>query len=121
MGVTCCSEPAGSPRGGEGSILKVDPAVEVAVKDDVAAWRASRDQAAVDTALAELKRVAATDENVMLATIATTHGSPIVAVGSGLWDRAAFIVLVGCCASLTTLVLDALPPLTAAMRQGGSR
>jgi (2R)-ethylmalonyl-CoA mutase len=37
---------------------------------DVRAWRSSRDQAAVDAALAELRRVAATDENVMTATIA---------------------------------------------------
>jgi (2R)-ethylmalonyl-CoA mutase len=43
------------------------------MKDDVRAWRSSRDQAAVDAALAELRRVAATDENVMPATIALAH------------------------------------------------
>ncbi len=37
---------------------------------DVTAWRSSRDQAAVDAALAELRRVAGSDENVMPATIA---------------------------------------------------
>jgi len=37
---------------------------------DVQAWRAGRDQAAVDAALAELQRVAESGENVMPATIA---------------------------------------------------
>jgi hypothetical protein len=58
---------------------------------------------------------------VFLAAIATVHGSPITAVGSGLWERAAFIVLVGCGAALVALVLDALPALNTAMREGGSR
>jgi len=57
----------------------------------------------------------------LLAAIASVHGSPISAVGSGFWERAAFIVLVGCCAALVALVLDALPGLATAMRQGGSR
>ena len=57
----------------------------------------------------------------LLATIAITRSAPIAAAGSGLWERAAFIVLVGCCASLIALVLDALPTLNAAMRQGGPR
>ena len=35
-----------------------------------AAWRAGRDQAAVDAALAELRRVASSTENVMPATLA---------------------------------------------------
>jgi (2R)-ethylmalonyl-CoA mutase len=73
VGVNSFTETAVSPLGGEGAILKVDPAVEVALKEDVAAWRASRDQAAVDAALAELRRVAGTDENVMPATIALAH------------------------------------------------
>ena len=54
-----------SPLGGEGAILKVDPAVEVAAKEELQAWRSSRDNAAVEAALAELKRVAATNENIM--------------------------------------------------------
>jgi (2R)-ethylmalonyl-CoA mutase len=73
IGVNSFTETADSPLEGEGAILRVDPAVEVALKDDVAAWRASRDQAAVTAALAELKRVAATNENVMPATIAFAH------------------------------------------------
>jgi hypothetical protein len=49
------------------------------------------------------------------------NGSPITAVGSSAWARIAFVVLVGCCAALVALVLDALPALNAAMREGGSR
>jgi (2R)-ethylmalonyl-CoA mutase len=73
IGVNSFTETEASPLGGEGAILKVDPAVEQALKEDVAAWRKSRDNAAVDAALAELKRVAATDENIMPATIALAH------------------------------------------------
>jgi (2R)-ethylmalonyl-CoA mutase len=73
VGVNSFQETAVSPLGGEGAILRVDPAVEVALKDDVAAWRASRDNDAVQKALAELKRVAESNENVMPATIALAH------------------------------------------------
>jgi (2R)-ethylmalonyl-CoA mutase len=73
VGVNSFTETADSPLEGEGAILRVDPAVEVALKEDVAAWRAARDNAAVTAALAELKRVASTNENVMPATIALAH------------------------------------------------
>jgi len=73
VGVNSFTETAESPLGGEGAILRVDAAVEVAAKDELNEWRASRDNAAVDIALAELRRVAATDENVMPATIALAH------------------------------------------------
>ncbi len=73
VGVNCFQETAVSPLGGEGAILKVDPAVEVAAKEELKEWRASRDSAAVNAALAELRRVAGTDENVMPATIALAH------------------------------------------------
>jgi ethylmalonyl-CoA mutase len=53
-----------------GSILVVDPAVEAEQREAAVAWRAARDQAGVDAALAELRRVAADPtENVMSATI----------------------------------------------------
>ena len=70
VGVNAFTETAASPLHAEGSILTVDPAVGEEMVADVAAWRAGRDPAAVDAALAELRRVAATDENVMPATIA---------------------------------------------------
>ncbi|HTK17823.1 MAG TPA: MauE/DoxX family redox-associated membrane protein [Acidimicrobiia bacterium] len=56
-----------------------------------------------------------------VAALAAANGSPIAAVGSSAWARIAFLALVGCCASLIALVLDALPALNAAMREGGSR
>src|SRR4051812_10768721 len=41
VGVNCFTETAPSPLGGEGTILKVDPAVEAELREDVAAWRES--------------------------------------------------------------------------------
>jgi ethylmalonyl-CoA mutase len=67
------TEPSPLTTDGDGGILVVDPDVERHQKEAVAAWRASRDQAAVDAALAELARVAASDENVMEATIAAAR------------------------------------------------
>jgi len=46
-------------------ILRIDPALERKQTDRLAATRARRDGAAVDSALAELKRAAATDANLM--------------------------------------------------------
>jgi (2R)-ethylmalonyl-CoA mutase len=70
VGVNRYPHPAVSPRGGAAAILTVDPAVGAEMIDDVRAWRAARDQAAVDAALDELRRVAASDANVMPATVA---------------------------------------------------
>ena len=69
IGVNAFTETAESPLAGEDNILKVDPAVQEEMIADVQAWRAGRDQAAVDRALDELARVATTDENLMPATI----------------------------------------------------
>ncbi|HLM51603.1 MAG TPA: methylmalonyl-CoA mutase family protein [Solirubrobacteraceae bacterium] len=58
----------------EGGILVVDPAVEQEAVEAVRAWRSQRDRAAVDAALAELRRVAREPgENVMPATIAAAR------------------------------------------------
>jgi methylmalonyl-CoA mutase, N-terminal domain len=46
-------------------ILKIDPSLEGKQRDRLAATRAARDSAAVESALAELKRVAATEANLM--------------------------------------------------------
>jgi (2R)-ethylmalonyl-CoA mutase len=73
VGVNSYQDTAVSPLGGEGAILKVDPAVEVAAREELVEWKATRDNAAVEAALAELKRVAATNENVMAANIALAH------------------------------------------------
>jgi (2R)-ethylmalonyl-CoA mutase len=70
VGVNAYTESTESPLGGEGAILTVDPAVGQQMVADVRQWRSRRDQAAVDSALDELRRVALTDENIMPATIA---------------------------------------------------
>ena len=58
----------------EGGILVVDPQVESEQIEAVRAWRAARDQDAVDAALAELARAASTpDENLMIPTIAAAR------------------------------------------------
>ena len=73
VGVNRFTETAESPLGGEENILRVDPALEAETIAELEAWRASRDNVAVETALAELRRVAESGENVMPATIALAH------------------------------------------------
>jgi (2R)-ethylmalonyl-CoA mutase len=73
VGVNRFTETAESPLGGEENILRVDPALEAETIAELEAWRASRDNGAVETAIAELRRVAESGENVMPATIALAH------------------------------------------------
>jgi (2R)-ethylmalonyl-CoA mutase len=54
----------------DAAIQTVDPAVESAAREAIAQWRAQRDEVAVGAALAELRRAAGTDENLMTATLA---------------------------------------------------
>src|SRR6202167_4109590 len=83
---------------GDGGILVVDPAVEAEQVQAVRHWRSQRDQAAVDTALAELARVAALEgeqandgrkdvaadaENLMIPTIAAARAGAT----TGEWAR----------------------------------
>jgi (2R)-ethylmalonyl-CoA mutase len=64
------TEPSPLTADADGGILVVDPQVEADQKAALQQWRSERDQAAVDRALAELARVARTDEeNIMPATI----------------------------------------------------
>ncbi len=70
VGVNTFTETAESSLGGDGAILTVDPAVSAEMVADIEAWRLARDTAEVERALTELRRVAATTENVMPATIA---------------------------------------------------
>jgi ethylmalonyl-CoA mutase len=67
------TEPSPLLEGADGGILTVDPAGEAQQREAVAQWRASRDQDAVDRALAALREVAAGDGNVMEATIAAAR------------------------------------------------
>ncbi len=76
VGVNRYQETAPSPltADAEGGILVVDPAVEAGQQAALETWRGSRDGAAVEAALEELARVAASeDENVMPATIAAAR------------------------------------------------
>jgi methylmalonyl-CoA mutase N-terminal domain/subunit len=66
-------------------ILRIDPALERKQVDRLAATKAKRDSAAVESALAELKRAAATEENLMPPIIAAararaTEGEMIAAM-----------------------------------------
>ena len=73
VGVNSFTEAEPSPLGGEGSILRVDPALEAELRDDIAQWRSERDNAAVRIALDELRRAAEGTDNVMPATVALAH------------------------------------------------
>jgi (2R)-ethylmalonyl-CoA mutase len=66
------------------AIQTVDPAVENAAQEAVRAWRADRDDAAVAQALEDLKRIAATDENLMAATLVCARAK----VTTGEWAGA---------------------------------
>ncbi|MFM2115269.1 MAG: putative methylmalonyl-CoA mutase [Actinomycetota bacterium] len=70
VGVNKFTETTDSPLGGDGNILKVDPAVEAETIADTNAWRASRDNAAVEAALRELRHAAAEGLNIVPPSIA---------------------------------------------------
>jgi len=65
VGVNSFRETEESPLGGDDKILVVDPKVEEQMINDVTAWRSARDNAAVDNALAELRRAAQSGDNIM--------------------------------------------------------
>jgi ethylmalonyl-CoA mutase len=75
------SEPSPLLEGADGGILTVDPALENQQREAVEAWRAERDQAAVDAALADLAKAAAGDENIMPVTLAAARAG----VTTGEW------------------------------------
>jgi len=68
------TEPSPLTAGADGGILVVDPEIEAERRAAVEEWRAERDQAAVDAALARLAETARNDhENIMPATIAAAR------------------------------------------------
>jgi len=70
IGVNRFTEGAQSPlTSGEEAIMVVDPAAEKDQLDRLAGWRDQRGDAAVKTAIAELRRVAQSNENIMPASI----------------------------------------------------
>jgi (2R)-ethylmalonyl-CoA mutase len=78
------TEPSPLVADGDVGILVVDKAVEEERRAAVRQWRAQRDQAAVDAALAELARVARDDaENIMPASIAAARAGAT----TGEWSQ----------------------------------
>src|SRR3954470_13505804 len=78
------TEPSPLTADDEGGILTVDPALEAEQVAELESWRRSRDGAAVEAALEELRRVAASDESVMPATIAAARAGAT----TGEWAQA---------------------------------
>jgi len=85
VGVNAYTETAPSPltTGEDGGFLAVDPKAETEQVERLQAHRASRDQAAVTAALAELKAAAQEGRNVMPASITCAHAG----VTTGEWGQ----------------------------------
>ncbi|MFE7559694.1 protein meaA [Kitasatospora sp. NPDC057500] len=83
VGVNCFDTTEESPLTADldTAIMVVDPASEQSVLSALEAWRGQRDEAAVLTALEELKAVAATDRNLVPATLACARAG----VTTGEW------------------------------------
>jgi (2R)-ethylmalonyl-CoA mutase len=78
------TEPSPLTADADGGILVVDPAVEAQQRAALDRWRSDRDPQAVQTALAELARVARADaENIMPATIAAARAGAT----TGEWSQ----------------------------------
>lgn len=86
VGVNCFDTTEESPLTADldTAIMVVDPASEQSVLAALEAWRGQRDEAAAQEALAELKAVAATDANLMPATLACARAG----VTTGEWSFA---------------------------------
>ena len=83
VGVNAFEDTAESPLGGDGSFLKVDPAVETEMVADIDNWRSSRSQLEVNQALENLRQAADGEENIMPATIAAAKAG----VTTGEWTE----------------------------------
>jgi ethylmalonyl-CoA mutase len=78
------SEPSPLTADLDGGILVVDPALEAEQVRALERWRVERDDAAVRTALEDLRRAAAGTENIMPASLAAAR----VGVTTGEWAQA---------------------------------
>ncbi|HVM40290.1 MAG TPA: methylmalonyl-CoA mutase family protein [Acidimicrobiia bacterium] len=87
VGVNAFTETEPSPLvqslDGVAAILELDPAAEAAAIESVERWRAERDDSAVESALDELRRVAAGSDNLMPATIALARAGGTVGEWAG--------------------------------------
>lgn len=77
------SEPSPLAAGADGGILTVPEHVETEAVEAVKAWRAARDQQAVDAALEALRQAAAEGRNIMEPSIAAAKAG----VTTGEWGR----------------------------------
>ena len=87
VGVNKFTETAPSPltaAGGEGAILKVDPALEAQIIAELDEWRAERDNDAVKRSLDQLRQAAESGENIMAATIDLAHAGGTTGEWAGL-------------------------------------
>ncbi|MEJ1991626.1 MAG: protein meaA [Maritimibacter sp.] len=85
VGVNKWTEHAASPlTSGPDTIMQADPEAEADQIARLEAWRAGRDEGAVEAALSELRRVAETGENIMPASIAAAKAG----VTTGEWGGA---------------------------------
>ncbi len=86
VGVNAFTETEASPLLADiaSAIEVVDPQVEAAAIESLAAWRADRDEAAAFAALARLREQAASDANLMEATLACSRAG----VTTGEWAGA---------------------------------
>jgi (2R)-ethylmalonyl-CoA mutase len=86
VGVNCFTETEPSPLAAiaqRGGIVTIDPEVEAGHVAAIERWRAERDNDAYETALANLRAVAATNENLVPATIALAKAGGTVGEWSG--------------------------------------
>ncbi|MEO6467954.1 MAG: protein meaA, partial [Acidimicrobiia bacterium] len=85
VGVNCYTETEVSPLTGEDAshILQLDPEAEREQIASLAQWRGARDDAAVAHALDHVRAVAATDENLMEATITLARAGGTVGEWAG--------------------------------------
>jgi len=86
VGVNVFTETEPSPLAASaqaGGIVTIDPTVEREQVRAIELWRADRDQRAFDAALEELRRVAATDENLVPATVALARAGGTVGEWAG--------------------------------------
>jgi (2R)-ethylmalonyl-CoA mutase len=87
VGVNCFTESEPSPLteiAQRGGIVTIDPTVEREHIEAIRAWRAQRDAGAFAAALAELRRAAATSENLLPATTALARAGGTVGEWAGV-------------------------------------
>jgi ethylmalonyl-CoA mutase len=86
VGVNSFAETEPSPlaeSARNGGIVTIDPELERGHVEAIEAWRAARDQAAVDAAVAHLQEIARTSENLVPATIALARAGGTVGEWAG--------------------------------------